>query len=116
MKGSRTGRDLVAAVLIALGVAAALFVDTRAESRAYEPTPAAHTAQWAGGVAAEPSPATPTSSPREASRGRGRLTACDGLETGAACSFEAPFGTVSGTCGAGLGTGGSGQVVCRPDG
>jgi hypothetical protein len=38
MKGSRTGRDLVIAVLIALGVAAALFMDTGVESRAYEAT------------------------------------------------------------------------------
>lgn len=43
----------------------------------------------------------------------GALAACEGMATGTACSFEAPFGTVEGTCSAGLG--GSGQVACRPE-
>ena len=60
VKGSRTSRDLLIAVLIALGVAAALLMDTRVESRAYEPTPAVHTVQWAGSTAAGPSPVAPT--------------------------------------------------------
>ena len=70
MKGSRIGRDLVITVLIALGVAAALFMDTRVESRAYEPTPAVHTVQWAGGTAARPSPVVPASALPGAARKR----------------------------------------------
>jgi len=41
------------------------------------------------------------------------LAACDGIVTGTACTFEARFGTVEGTCSGGLD--GSGQVACRPD-
>ena len=70
MKGSRTGRDLVIALLIALGVAAALFMDTRVESRAYEPTPSVYTIQWAGGAAAGPSPVAPTPALSGAARKR----------------------------------------------
>jgi hypothetical protein len=42
------------------------------------------------------------------------LSACEGIETGTACSFEAPFGTVNGTCQAR--PDGSGEVACRPEG
>jgi hypothetical protein len=41
------------------------------------------------------------------------LAACEGINTGTACSFEAPFGTVNGICSEGPGD--SGQVVCRPE-
>lgn len=41
------------------------------------------------------------------------LAACEGLATGTACSFEAPFGTVDGTCSEGPDE--SGQVACRPN-
>ena len=41
------------------------------------------------------------------------LAACEGIATGTACSFEADFGTVEGTCNEGPGD--SGQVACRPD-
>jgi hypothetical protein len=41
------------------------------------------------------------------------LAACAGAETGTACSFEAPFGTVDGTCHPG--PDGSGVVACRPE-
>jgi hypothetical protein len=41
------------------------------------------------------------------------LSACEGIETGAACSFEAPFGTVDGTCSAR--PDGSGEVACHPE-
>lgn len=40
------------------------------------------------------------------------LAACQGAETGTACSFEAPFGAVDGTCSEGIGD--SGQVACHP--
>jgi hypothetical protein len=38
------------------------------------------------------------------------LAACEGLAAGAACSFEAPFGTVEGTCFAPEGR----PAACRP--
>jgi hypothetical protein len=41
------------------------------------------------------------------------LAACAGIETGTECSFEAPFGTVNGTCR--TRPDGSGEVACRPE-
>lgn len=53
-------------------------------------------------------------------RGEGRegppeeaLAACEGVETGVACSFETPFGSIEGTCSAR--PDGSGEVACRPE-
>ena len=69
-KDSPTSRDLVIAALIALGVAAAFLMDTRVESRAYEPTPAVHTVQWSGGAAAGPSPVAATPALSGAARKR----------------------------------------------
>ena len=40
------------------------------------------------------------------------LAACQGVETGAACSFETAFGSVDGTCTEGSGD--SEQLACRP--
>ena len=63
----------------------------------------------------------PNDWPGRGERGEGQwgppeeaLAACNGVDTGSSCSFEAPFGTVDGTCSEGPGD--SGQVVCRPDG
>lgn len=62
----------------------------------------------------------PNDWPRRGERGEGpggppeeALSACDGIETGTACSFEAPFGTVNGTCS--VRPDGSGEVACRPE-
>jgi hypothetical protein len=41
------------------------------------------------------------------------LAACEGVDTGASCSFEAPFGVVEGTCSQGPSD--SDPVVCRPE-
>jgi hypothetical protein len=53
-------------------------------------------------------------------RGEGRdgppeeaLAACEGVETGVTCSFEAPFGSITGTCR--VGRDGS-SLVCAPAG
>jgi hypothetical protein len=62
-EGRRTGRDLVIAVLIAFGVVAALFVDTRLENRADEPTPAVHSVRWAATADSGLSSITPSSDP-----------------------------------------------------
>jgi hypothetical protein len=59
--GSRTGRDLVIAALIAFGVVAALFVDTRLERRTDDPTPAVHSVRWVTAADGGPSTIAPSS-------------------------------------------------------
>ena len=63
----------------------------------------------------------PNEWPGRGERGEGQwgppeeaLAACNGVDTGSSCSFEAPFGTVNGTCSEGPND--SAQVVCRPEG
>jgi hypothetical protein len=63
IEGSRTGRDLVIAALIAFGVVAALFVDTRLESRTDDPTPAVHSVRWAIAADGGSSSVAPSSDP-----------------------------------------------------